>query len=262
MRSGNNTAQRPLSTWVSAAVFLVALVIWELLVRLGQIPPLFFPAPSAILSTLLRLLSTGELARHVRATLWRVSLGAVVGASAGYISGLSMGWSRPLRALLDPFLSAIHPLPKIALLPLIMIVFGLGESSKIVAIAVSAFFPMWINTLTGVLQMHPVYFEVAHNYGASVRRLFTGVIVPGSLPWVLTGLRLALNTALLIAIAVELTTAREGLGQLIWFAWQTLRTDELYATLVVIGLMGMAFNRLLEWLMRRLVHWQTEREAQ
>jgi NitT/TauT family transport system permease protein len=261
MRPRNGIAgQTP--RWVSLAVVAAALALWEWLVYVGRIPALFFPSPSVIAGTLIRLIRNGELARHLKATLSRVFLGLLVGATAGYILGLVMGWSRPVRTLLDPFISALHPLPKIALLPLFMIVFGLGESTKVVAVAVSAFFPMLVNTVAGASQIHPVYLEVAQNYGASVRRVFTRVIMPATLPWVLTGLRLALNTALLVTIAVELVTAKEGLGQMIWFAWQTLRTEELYTALVVIGLLGTSFNRVLEWLVHILIPWESEGGAQ
>jgi NitT/TauT family transport system permease protein len=172
-----------------------------------------------------------------------------------------MGWSRSLRAALDPLVAAVHPLPKIAVLPLIMIIFGIGESSKIVVIAVGTFFPMLINSMAGVRQISPIHFEVAENYGASPFKVLTRVIIPGSLPLVLAGARLALNIALLLTIAVELVSAREGLGEMIWFAWQTLRTEELYASLVVIGALGVTFNLLLQALSQRLVPWHLEREV-
>jgi NitT/TauT family transport system permease protein len=235
------------------------LIAWEWSVRSGRLSALFFPAPSTIVLTIVRLLASGELAMHMSATLSRVALGFVLGGAPGLALGLAMGWSRSLRAALDPLVAAVHPLPKIAVLPLIMIIFGIGESSKIVVIAVGTFFPMLINSMAGVRQISPIHFEVAENYGASPFKVLTRVIIPGSLPLVLAGARLALNIALLLAIAVELVSAREGLGEMIWFAWQTLRTEELYASLAVIGGIGIAFNLLLQFLSRRLVPWHPER---
>lgn len=250
-----------LNWWLPALVVVVALMTWEWQVRIGGLSPLFFPAPSAIALTLVRLLTSGELAVNVGATLSRVGLGFALGGVPGLILGLIMGWSRRLRVVIDPFIAAAHPLPKIAILPLIMIIFGIGESSKVIVIAVGAFFPMLINTMAGVRQISPIYFEVAENYGAGLFKVFTRVIMPGSLPLALTGARLALNIALLLTITVELVAAQEGLGEMIWFAWETLRTEELYASLAVIAALGIGFNLILQHLTTRLVPWQVERET-
>jgi ABC-type nitrate/sulfonate/bicarbonate transport system permease component len=250
-----------LEWWLPAVIVVVALMVWEWQVRSGGLSALFFPAPSTIGQTLIRLLTNGELAVNVGATLSRLFLGFALGGLPALILGMAMGWSRRLRAVVDPFIAAAHPVPKIAILPLIMILFGIGESSKVVVVAVAVFFPMLINTMAGVRQISPIYFEVAENYGASLFKVFTRVVVPGSLPLVLTGTRLALNVALLITIAVELVAAQEGLGEMIWFAWETLRTEELYASLLVTAALGIGFNFLLQRLAARLVPWQVERET-
>lgn len=187
-------------------------------------------------------------------------MGFFLGGISGLMLGLAMGWSRSLRMVIDPLIAAAHPVPKIAILPLIMILFGIGESSKIVVIAVATFFPMLINTVAGVRQINPIHFEVAENYGASLNKIFTRVIMPGSLPLVLTGARLALNMALLVAIAVELVSAQEGLGAMIWLAWQTFRTEELYVSLFVTAALGMILNFLLQRMTLYLVPWQTEQK--
>ena len=160
-------------------------------------------------------------------------------------------WSLRLRRLLDPVIAAAHPIPKIAVLPLAMIVFGIGETSKIVLVAVAAFFPLAINTAAGIRQIPRLYFEVAHNYGASALMLCRRVIIPGSLPMIMTGLRLAVNIAFTITISVEIITAQKGLGAIIWLAWETLRTEELYAALTVIALLGVSIN----WSIKRLTIW-------
>jgi ABC-type nitrate/sulfonate/bicarbonate transport system permease component len=265
------SAQEPVDTrlkkglrlewWLPAVIVVVALTAWELGVHTGRLSALFFPAPSAIVLTLVQLLTSGELAVNVGATLSRLFLGFALGGLPGLILGLVMGWSRRLRVVVDPFIAAAHPVPKIAVLPLIMIIFGIGESSKVVVVAVAAFFPMLINTMAGVRQISPIYFEVAENYGAGLIKVFTRVVVPGSLSLVLTGARLALNVALLLTIAVELVAAQEGLGEMIWFAWETLRTEELYASLIVIAALGISFNLLLQRLTARLVPWQVEWET-
>ncbi len=234
---------------------------WEAASRQGWLSPLLFPAPSAIAAKTAALMASGELPRQTAATMSRVFIGLVLGGVPGAVVGLLMGWSRRARALGDPLVAALHPIPKIAILPLIMVAFGIGETSKIVVVAVSAFFPMLISAMEGVRQISPIHFEVARNCGASRLKILTRVVMPGSLPLLLTGARLALNTALLLTIAVELLLTESGLGSMIWMAWQTLRIDQLYASLFVIAVLGVLFNALLQYLSARLVPWQEERQV-
>lgn len=255
----NRLSWRRWERWLPAVVVFVALTAWELGVRTGVISSLFFPAPSFIALTFVQLIANGKLAVNLGATLLRIFLGFTLGGIPGMVLGLFMGWSRRLRIVIDPFIAAAHPVPKIAVLPLIMVIFGIGESSKVIVVAVATFFPLLINTMAGVRQIRPIYFEVAKNYGASFLKIFTRVVVPGSLPMILTGARLALNIALLLTIAVELVAAQRGLGSMIWFAWETLRTEELYASIAVTAVLGISFNFLLQRMATHLVPWQVER---
>lgn len=242
--------------WLPPGILLALLASWEISVYLGWISALFFPAPTTIARAFGEQLMNGELLEALWATFGRLVPGLLAGGVVGLLLGAWMGWSRWLRVVADPFVAAFHPVPKISILPLVMIIFGIGETSKIVLVAVSSFFPMLINTMAGVQQIAPIHFEVAQNYGASTYKLFTRVIVPGSLPLILTGARLALNTALVITIAVELLSAQKGVGAMIWLAWETLRTEELYVALFATALIGIGFNRLLQFGERRLVYWQ------
>jgi NitT/TauT family transport system permease protein len=169
-----------------------------------------------------------------------------------------MGASRRLRVIFDPFVAGLHPIPKLALLPLFMIMFGIGETSRVAAVAVASFFPMLINAMAGVRQISPIHFEVARNYGAGRLQILSRVMLPGSLPLVLAGTRLAANIALLITIAVEIAASDTGLGALVWLSWQVLRVEQLYATLFVIAILGVGLSAGLQWLARRLVPWMPE----
>jgi NitT/TauT family transport system permease protein len=140
-----------------------------------------------------------------------------------------------------------------------MVIFGIGNMSKIIAISISVFFPMLINTMAGVRQISPLYLEAAENYGASFLRLFSRVVLPGSLPLILSGLRIALNASLGITIASEIAAGNDGLGNQIWLAWEVLDTEKLYACLIVIAVIGVAFAKFVQFLQRRLVPWQAER---
>ena len=239
-------------------VALALLALWELAVRTGAIPSLFFPAPSVVLETLGGMIRSGELPLHFGATLSRMFVALAWGGGAGWILGMAMGWSPRLRAVLDPFVAAFHPVPKMSLLPLIMILFGIGFFSKALVVAISAFFPMVINSMAGVRQLDPNYFDVARLYGATRWRVFWRVVFPGSLPMVLAGARMAMNRALGATIGLELITAGTGLGSMLFFAWQTLRTEELYASIFVIGAFGYLFRAVVDVVTRRMVLWQAD----
>lgn len=231
------------------------LAAWELGSRLGLFSPTFFPPPSATLLALLRLLGDGEVFVHTGVTLGRTAAGFALGGGSGLLIGLAMGrWSR-LHALLDPLVALAHPVPKIAMLPIVLVLFGIGEGSKVALGALGAFFPMLINTVTGVRQISPTYFEVARSYGAGARSMFTRVVLPGSLPMVLAGARLAINVALMLVIAGELLVAQRGLGQMMWFSWQTMRIDDVYAWLAVTSGVGLLLNWMLARIARLAMPW-------
>lgn len=238
-------------------ILLMILIIWEALAWTEAISTLFFPAPSTILRTLIDSLLSGEMLSDLGSSLFRLSLGLLLGGGLGLMLGLLMGWSRVVRTVAEPFIAAIHPIPKVALLPLILILVGIGEQARVTLIALAAFFPMLINSMAGVRQIDPLYWDVAANYGARGRALLTRVLLPGSLPLIMVGFRLAVNSAFVITIVMELVMGKKGLGARIWLAWETLRTEELFATLVVIAGLGIAFNWLIKRLTVILVPWQT-----
>ena len=247
--------------WVLAPIIIATvLIVWEALWRTGTVSSLFFPGPSHIARTLGHLVREGELARSLAATVRRVALGFALGAGPALVLGLAMGRSRALRSVVDPLIASVHPVPKIAILPLIMLLFGMGEVSKVVLVALGAFFPVLINTVAGVKQISPIHFDVAENYGAGRFKIFSRVLLPGNLPMILAGMRLAVNIALLLTIAAEMRFAEQGLGLIVWSAWETLRTEELYAGLAVIAVFGVGLNLTLQSLTRRLVPWQVQRE--
>ncbi|MBI3158048.1 MAG: ABC transporter permease [Chloroflexi bacterium] len=237
---------------------VLLLVIWQVFSSLGLVSKLFFPPPSRIGAALLKTIANGTLASNVGISMLRMISGFLIGSAVGLLLGLSMGWLSWLRNLLDPIIASIHPVPKMALFPLVLILFGLGESSKIVMISIAAFFPMLINSMAGVRQIDPIFFDIAQNYGASRGQIFRRVVLPGSLPFVLSGVRLAMNNAILLTIVVEMIVGRTGLGSMIWLSWETLKTDHLYAALFTISVLGLAINRSLERATRVLVPWDRE----
>lgn len=237
------------------------LVCWEWAVRLGAVSPLLAPAPTAILRDLGRLLSEGILLPHLAASLLRLGVGLVAGGAMGVALGLVMGWSPPVRRSLDPLVAAFHPVPKIALFPLLIVLLGIGEYSKIAAVAIGAFFPTLINTTLGVRSISSVQLDLARSYGAGTLAIFRRVLVPGSLPMILTGLRIAANVAFLSTIGVEMVAASTGLGSLLWLSWQLFMVEQLYATLVVVMVVGVVLSWMIRALARQTAPWLSERES-
>jgi ABC-type nitrate/sulfonate/bicarbonate transport system permease component len=139
-----------------------------------------------------------------------------------------------------------------------MVLFGIGETSKLMAAAIAGFFPMLINSQAGVRAISPLLFEVLESYGARNRDVFLRVVLPGSLPMILAGLRISVNVGLIVTIAVEFVSAKRGLGTLIWLSWETFRTEDLYAGVIVIAVLGIAFAQFLRLLNRVLTPWQPE----
>lgn len=241
---------------ITAALIALALIaLWELAARAGWIDELMFPRPSRILATLLDL-GRNDLGPNVVITLERLFAGMVLGMLPGIAVGLVLGVSPRLLRIVDPFIAAIHPLPKIVLFPLFIVIFGIGESAKVASLALTVFFPAMISAAAGARQLSPLYFEVIRNYGGGRAAAFRHVVLPGSLPLILNGVRIAVNLGLLVTIAMEFTVVSPGIGSIIWLSLQTMRIELLYAGIVIISIIGLVLNIPVQWLLRRTAAWQ------
>lgn len=234
---------------------LLLLLLWELSSQLNLIDRRFFPAPSAIAQTAWRMVLSFELFEHMGATLRRVGVGYAMGAVPGIVMGLVLGLSRPVRRVLGPIFSALYPVPKIAILPLILLIFGVGDASKFVVIAIGVFFLMLYNTMSGVMQTPQIYMDVAKNAGASHLQTFRRIAFPAALPSIFTGLKLAAGSSYIIIAAAEFLGARSGVGFFIWASWQTFSVSRMFVGIVVISAMGYLTILALEALERRVVPW-------
>lgn len=240
------------------SLVLVFLLMWEGLAQAGLASPIIFPAPSKIIVSFITGLINGEFTHDSVLSVSRILSGFLVGGGAGLLLGLVLGWSRRIRRVLDPIVAALHPIPKLALLPMALIIFGLGETSRTVMVSISAFFPMVISTMAGVMQINPTYYEVVENYGASKLDIFRKVVLPGSLPYVMSGARLSLKSALTMTIGVEMIYGTNGLGSVLWLAWETMRMTDLYSAILIVSIMGISITWVLELFKRFFIPWLHE----
>ena len=234
------------------------LVLWELCSRLALISPRYFPAPTTIGWVLVDRFVAGDLGSDLVVTLTRLAFAFAIAAVPAIPLGLLMGIARPVRDLVEPYLAFIFPVPKITLLPFLLIILGVGEPAFVLTGGSSAFFQIVISTLAGVQTMDPRLLDVGHNYGAHGLRLFWKVILPAALPAIFTGLRLGLGLALVTLVAVEFIAAKSGLGHLVFRHWQMLSTPEMYAAFALVGALGLVLTRGLRALQARVLTWQED----
>jgi NitT/TauT family transport system permease protein len=220
--------------------------IWEIVAWSGAFPPRLFPSLETVAATLWRLTLEGILPHHAAETLARLAAGFVIAALAGVAIGIAMGRSRRAEDLLLPLVSIGAPIPGLAYAPLFLLWFGLGDTGSIVLVAFVAAFPIIQNSWTGVKAVKEIWIRAAQTMGADGRRLFRHVILPGALPYILTGLRLGLAQAWRILVAVEMLAAVQwGLGWLIFGAREFLNTDAMLAGIAVIGAIGLGLEKLV-----------------
>jgi ABC-type nitrate/sulfonate/bicarbonate transport system permease component len=236
---------------------IALLLLWEVLARLGILDTRFFPAPSQILSTLLTMMKSGELLDDTLISMTRLAVGFLVGGIPGLIIGVVMGLNSTLRAMIDPLIAATYPIPKSSILPLALLVLGLGEASKIFMVAIGVFYPIAMNSMAGVREINRVYLDVGHNFKASRWDVFRTIALPGAMPMIMTGVKLGVGMGLVLIAIAEMVGAKSGLGYLIWNAWETFAVDQMYVGLFVIALIGFAMTLILNELEKVLVPWKS-----
>jgi NitT/TauT family transport system permease protein len=242
---------------IVSPVFLIGL--WELAARLGLIDVRFFPAPSKVFAVMWSLIENGMLVTNVWASLQRLFWGILWGGIPALILGVAMGMFRTLRVIVEPIIAATYPIPKSAILPLILLIFGLGEPSKIVMVATGVFFPILINSMAGVLEINKIHFDVSRNFGAGGFQTFRTVALPGALPLIMTGVKLGVGLGLVLIAIAEMVGAKSGLGYMIWNAWEILSVETMYVGLITIAVLGLMFTLVLNEIERLIVPWKVAR---
>jgi ABC-type nitrate/sulfonate/bicarbonate transport system permease component len=235
---------------------LVLMVAWELATRLELLDPRFFAPLTVIGATLLEFAVDGDFWAELGVTLRRLGLAFVVAATVGTVVGIASALWRPVELLIRPVVDTIYPLPKIALLPLLIIIVGMGEPAFVLTGMATALFQVTLSMSAAVRGVDPLLIEAGRNYGAHGWRFFVRVLIPAMLPLFLNALRLAMGLSLITVLAVEFVAARSGIGHIIHLAWQQLMVPRMYAGILVAGILGHLINVLFRNLDRYLMPWR------
>jgi NitT/TauT family transport system permease protein len=239
-------------------VAVVALgLIWEIFPRLGVVDATFLPPLSEVLADWWQLLRSGQLAEHAEASLVRSLSGFGLAIVITIPLGLVIGWYKPVANLLNPLLEVFRNTAALALLPVFVLILGLGETSKIAIITYACAWPVLLNTISGVRTVDPLLIKSARSLGLGPLRLFQKVVLPAAVPTIFTGIRLAGAYSILILIAAEMVGAKAGLGYLINYAQYNFAVPDMYAGIITISAIGLIVNQLLIALERRFSTWRT-----
>lgn len=233
------------------------LALWEVAPRIRLVDDVFLPPFSQVARRFVALIANGQLSEHVSASLSRALIGFAVAVVVAIPLGIAIAWYRPVAEFLNPILELFRNTAALALLPVFILILGIGETSKVALVIYASAFPILLNTITGVRTVDPLLVKSARSLGLSPVRLFQKVILPASVPSIFTGLRMAAASSVLVLIAAEMVGAKAGLGYLITAAQLNFQIADMYAGIITIALVGLVFNGILQAIERRLSRWRT-----
>jgi NitT/TauT family transport system permease protein len=237
---------------------VIALTAWQLVANARVMPVLFLPGPWDVAQAFAKLFQTDEIWLDIGTSATEMGIGYGMAIVIGLVIGLLMGWYTRFQYALDPFVNFFYSTPRIVLIPLFIIWFGIDMPSKIAVIFLGALFPIIINTMAGVRNTEAALLRVARSFGASDALIFRRVVLPGSVPFILTGLRLGIGHALTGVVVAELIAARHGVGQLIAIAGQTFQTPKMLAGVILIAGTGMLLTTILQRIENRFQAWRPQ----
>jgi ABC-type nitrate/sulfonate/bicarbonate transport system permease component len=249
-----------ISDWLGVIGVVLFFLAWELSTRFEILNPFFFPPFSKIIAKGYELFANGSIWEHLWFSLTNFAIGFFVSVVLGVIIGVPMGWYKGISKTFDPLLSGIYATPLIALLPLIIMMFGLGSISKIIMTVLAAVFPILINTMVGIANTDHRLITMARAFGAKDRHIFLKVALPGSLPYIVAGMRVALGRALVYIVVAEQYGAAMGLGYLSSLAVQRFQMAAMFVPIVIIAGLGAGLNELLKTFERRLEKWKPQKQ--
>ena len=238
------------------APWVALLLLWYAIAYSGLINPALVPTPQAVAQRAWELLSQGRLPKDIWMSTQRVFIGVACGITLAVPVGFMLGWYPGVRRFIDPLINFFRALPPIALIPLVIVYFGIGEPAKVIILLYASFFAGVIVMYEGIAQISPIYVRVSRTLGATDGEIFRKVVVPLAVPHTLTALRVALGVAWATLVASELIAAQQGLGALIQNASSFFQLDIIYVGIISIGFIALAMDLLLRAATRRLVAWQ------
>ncbi len=241
---------------IAPIVFIVLIGLWELGTRTGVISPLILPAPSEAFSAFMDLVNSGLLWQHLAASLQRLLIGWFSGTMLGILVGTLIGLFSIARSGMQPLVSAIFPIPKIALLPLFVIWFGIGEGSKVATILFGTFFPTVIATYGGIDNVDRGLIRMGQSFGLSRLSIIWKIILPGALPAILSGARISAAIAIILLVAAEMIAAEFGIGAYILLAGSLMATDQLIAGVAILSCLGLVFAWLIGRAEKYFLKWR------
>jgi sulfonate transport system permease protein len=253
VRSGISTGS--LYVWLSWVVPAIVVVLWEAAARAGLMSAQVLPAPSSVLATAWELARNGDLFVHLGVSLLRAAAGFVIGGVLGLALGIAVGFSPLALAIFDRSIQMIRAIPFLAMLPLVIVWFGVGEVAKIFLVALAVLFPIYINTMLGIRQIDPKLMELSKVIGLSRTAVVRQIILPGAMPSILTGVRYALAHAWLALVIAETLATTKGIGFLAMDAREFLQTNVIVLTMVIYAIIGVAADSLVRLLEGRLLSW-------
>ena len=234
---------------------VVLVALWQYFSAIGRLPAGILPAPSDVLRAAWVLAERGELQRDILVSLRRVAIGFLTGAATGLVLGFLVGLSSLAHGLLDRSLQMVRTIPHLALVPLMILWFGIGEEPRVLLVAMGSLFPVYINTMSGIRGVDPKLIELGRSYGLGPFGLIAGVVLPGALPPILTGIRYALGVAWLTLVVGETIASRDGIGYMVQNARELLRTDVILLAIVLYAIAGWLADSITRAIERRLLRW-------
>jgi len=241
--------------WKGLAFIATIILLWQVVNIIGVFNESLFPSPIKVFFAFLSLLYSGELLFDIFVSLWRVLLGLVIGSALGVVFGLLIGRVFWLDKTTSPFLNILRALPPVAIIPLMIIWFGIGDNAKIIEIAFAVFFPVWISTMMGVKSINENYLRTAKIFVKSRAQAFTKILFPATLPFIANGIRIGIAIAFIMAFVSELAGASSGLGYLIAYAQIIYRADIMLVGLIVLGLLAAATDYLFSSFYTKTFPW-------
>lgn len=249
--------KRKLEDWFPASLILpiILVILWQLAANAGSINVQLFPSPAKIWQAFVKSVLNGKLTANIGISLQRVLLGYIYGAVLGIVVGIGLGLSRKAYRLLSFLLELLRPIPIIAWVPVLIMIFGIGESSKVIVIVIGTFWSVFLNTYDGIRSVDAKYLEVADMFMKGKQEKIFTVMLPAALPNIFTGLRLGIGSAWVSVIGAELIASSAGLGYMISYSREMAQPANMYVAVFVIGIIGYFINVLLKWIETRALKW-------